>query len=85
MGLRAAHQMTGAGPQQGASSHRALAESLQGLLNLLQRQSQVCLGAVSLQLLYSLKANFSCCTCCLSGCMQYTGIPRQMTISMLGL
>ena len=73
MGLRVAHQKTRAGPLQGASSHRELAEGLQGLLNLLQKQSQVCLGAVSLQLLYNLKANFSCCTCCPSGCMQYTG------------
>ena len=53
MGLRVAHQMTRAGPQQGASLHRELAESLQGLLNLLQRQSQVCPGAMSLQLLHN--------------------------------
>ncbi len=73
MGLRVAHQMTRAGPQQGASLHRELAESLQGLLNLLQRQSQVCLGAISLQLLCGLKVKLSCCTCCSSSCMQYIG------------
>ncbi len=81
MGLGAAHQLTGAWPQQGASLHRELAGSLHSLLNLLQRQSlnllqrqsQVCLGAESLQLLYNLKPKFCCCACCLSGCMQYTG------------